>query len=97
MNSNTEFQGDIIGVAIKQGDLVIALKKPNRHHNVICHMVKEVGLDIPCSGQQGFYLVNGKFLYRDEAMAYVKKYKSQMAPIRNKNLNHSLLFSEDLW
>jgi hypothetical protein len=92
-----EFQGDIIGVAIKKGDLVICLPKPNRHHHVIQYMVADLGLDIPCTGNQGFYLATGIFLHRDEAMAYVRKYRSKMSPLRNPSIGGNILCSDDLW
>ena len=50
-------KNNIIGVAIKHGDLVVGLPKPNRHHHVIKHLVKVLGINKPVGHKgQGFYL-----------------------------------------
>ena len=85
----------ITGVAIKHGDLVICLPKPNRHHHVIKYMVKELGIIPPVGhsdGCQGFYLNDGTYLTRSEARALVVSTGQCLTP------DHSVyLFSEDLW
>jgi hypothetical protein len=85
----------IIGIAIKQGDLTIALPKPNRHHHCIHYAVKELGLKGPVGHDgQGFYLKSGKYLTREEALAYAIEH-GQVE--EGKTHSPSQLFSEDLW
>ena len=84
----------IIGVAVKYGDLTICLPKPNRHHNCIREAVVTLGL-IPPIGEdgQGFYLADGTYLDRVQALQYVK---DNNQPLRNPQA-HRQLYSEDLW
>lgn len=85
----------IIGVAIKHGDLTIALPKPNRHHNCIHYAVSELGLDKPVGHDcQGFYLSSGKYLTREEALAYAIEH-GQIK--EGETHSPTQLFSEDLW
>jgi hypothetical protein len=59
----------IIGVAVKTGDLCIALPKPNRHSDCI-KQILQLGVDITEWGKaenQGFYDEQGIFLSRAEA------------------------------
>lgn len=56
-------------VAVKSGDLCIALPKPNRHADCIMQILS-LGLDISEWGKesnQGFYDEQGVFLSRTEA------------------------------
>ncbi len=83
----------IKGVVIKHKDLVIALPKPNRHHDVIKYMVEVLGIEPPVgSDGQGFYLDDGTYLNRKEAMKYETKEKLLITT----NIR-SQLYSEDLW
>lgn len=86
----------IIGVAIKHGDLVIALPRPNRHHSVINYMVHNLGITPPVGHQhedgQGFYLADGTYLNRRQARQYAIDHKQCIEPE-----NPLELFSEDLW
>lgn len=83
----------IIGVAIKYGDLIIALPKPNRHHDCIRYAAETLGLAPPIGRKgQGFYLATGEYLNREDAMEYMKEYYGQKITI-----NPHILFSEDLW
>ncbi len=86
----------IIGVAIKHGDLVIALPRPNRHHSVINYMVHNLGITPPVGHQhedgQGFYLADGTYLNRRQARQYAIDHKQCENPIDSREL-----FSEDLW
>ncbi|MCB0176525.1 MAG: hypothetical protein KDJ97_38860 [Anaerolineae bacterium] len=86
----------IIGVAVKQGDLVICLPKPNRHHDCIRYAVEVLGLTPPIgvpAKNQGFYLADGKFLNREQAFKRVKETGQEL---RNEDAK-KYLFSEDLW
>lgn len=85
----------IIGVAVKQGDIVIALPKPNRHHHCIHYGASVLKLTTPIGApakSQGFYLNDGTFLNREDALAYAKKHNQLINPGAN-----AYLFSEDLW
>ena len=85
----------IIGVAVKEGDLMICLPKPNRHHHCIMYAVTVLGLIPPigaAEGAQGFYTAQGEFLNRTEALAHAIKH-DQLISIKAKHE----LFSEDLW
>lgn len=85
----------ILGVAIKQGDIFICLPKPNRHHDCIRYGVEVLGLKPPISGNfpdQGFYLENGKFLGRYEALDHAIAEKQII-----HNVKLEFLTSEDLW
>lgn len=86
----------IIGVAIKHGDLVVALPAPNRHNSVIAKMA-EIGLKPPFNSglidDQGFYLEDGTYLTRSQAKIHAIK-EGQCT----KDTYHDTeLFSEDLW
>lgn len=86
----------IIGVAIKHGDLVIALPRPNRHYHVIKHMVDVLRIEQPIGHQhedgQGFYLADGRYLNRRQARQYAIDHKQCLNPSHHRDL-----FSEDLW
>ncbi len=85
----------IIGVAVKQGNLMICLPKPNRHHHCIRYAVDVLGLTPPIgSGKnnQGFYTADGKYLMRAAALKYAKKH-GQLINTEAR----CYLFSEDLW
>lgn len=82
----------IIGVAIKVNGLVVALPKPNRHHDCIRWAVEVLGLDFPITNQgQGFYLSNGTYLTRTEAK------RLALLTEQIKATNFDELYSEDLW
>ena len=82
----------IVGVAIKQGNTVYGLSKPNRHHDVIHHMAVNMKLPTPIKGEQGFYDDEGEFLNRYEARDVAIK-TGQIDKCRHKRK----LFSNDLW
>ena len=86
--------GKIVGVAIISHEgKVISLPKPNRHHNVIKHMVKELKHPIPITGQQGFITENGTYVDRVSAK-YIARYHKQLLPLAS-DLDE--LFSECAW
>ncbi|MBE0438222.1 MAG: hypothetical protein IBX57_00450 [Gammaproteobacteria bacterium] len=84
---------EIIGVAVKHKDLVIALPKPNRHHDVILHLVDVLGVTPPVGHDgQGFYLEDGTYLDREEARIHALTTGQVKTTITGVDL-----FSEDLW
>ena len=83
----------IIGVAIKHGDMVIGLPKPNRHHDVIKYMVQVLGIDGPVGHEgQGFYDAKGRYL--DRNFARLSAMRCGQCPYPE---HPTELFSEDLW
>lgn len=91
-----ESNDPIIGVAVKQGDLVVALPKPYRHCDCIRYAVETLRLTAPIgqpAPHQGFYTASGRFLNRQEAFKHVKRIGQ---PLVNPEA-HAYLFSEDLW
>lgn len=86
----------IIGVAIKYGDLMICLPKPNRHHDCIRYAVEILGLDKPISTKcQGFYTSDGIYLDRKQAIVFINKFPHQLRDA--DAINHTKLYSEALW
>jgi len=84
-----------MGVAIKYNDICICLPKPNRHHNCIWYAAEVLKLKTPIGNpgsSQGFYLNDGTFLNRQDALEYAIK-NDQLI---NKQAHHDL-YSEDLW
>ena len=82
----------IIGVAIRQDGTVYGLQKPNRHHDVIRHMVDERNIPPPIRGEQGFYDEESEFISREKARELAIE-SGQCKEPRHR----CLLFSEDLW
>lgn len=83
----------IIGVAVRFGDICVALPKPNRH----CHCfweARRIGITSQSNraNDQGFYLEDGTFLNRVQAMEHALKVGQ---PFREKPTH--ALFSENLW
>jgi hypothetical protein len=82
----------IIGVAVIQKQLMICLPKPNRHHDCIKYAIKTLGLIPPISSKSGFYLEDGRFLDRKDALVYARE-NNQLI---NKDAKNQL-YSEDIW
>ena len=85
----------ILGVAVIQKNVMICLPKPNRHHDCIRYAVEVLGLTPPIASEQrhqGFYLEDGTYLERGDALDYAKKH----GQLNNKDSKY-YLFSEDLW
>jgi hypothetical protein len=85
----------ILGVAIKQNDLIICQPAPARHHDCIEYAIEVLGLKPPMSSlflNQGFYLENGQYLDRNEALVVAKE-ENQII----HNVGLEFLTSEDLW
>ena len=82
----------ITHVAIKVGDKIYSLPKPNRHYNVIGLAIGS-GEERPIDGHgenSGFLASNGAFMNRFQAGAIA--YVSGQTKTRIKELN-----SEDVW
>jgi len=79
--------GSIKAAAIRNGNVIWALPRPYRHHDVIEFLVDCVGREPPIgpgSGyEQGFIGPSGEFLTREQAAELVGK--------------PGKLFSEDIW
>jgi len=83
-------------VAIRFQGQVYSLPAPNRHHNVIRHIVEKTGAQYVDARDedQGFLDESGRYLNRRQALASAR-YNGQVkdpAKIRCR-----MLFSEDLW
>jgi hypothetical protein len=86
----------ITHVAIRFNDVIYSLPAPNRHHDVIRHIVETTGVSyVDARGEdQGFLDETGKYLTRRQALK-VAKLNSQLRsdrPIWNNEL-----YSENLW
>ena len=88
----------IIGVALRNEEIIIMLPKPNRHCHCFWHL-KKMGINAAKAkigvkaDDQGFYTHTGKYLTREQACKYAKRIKQKTidGPVKN------YLFSEDLW
>jgi hypothetical protein len=87
----------ITHVAIRFQDNIYSLPKPNRHHNVIWHIVNVTGIKpINASGDnQGFLDSEGQYLTRKEALDLAVK-AGQLKPDA-LGLKQGKLYSEDIW
>jgi hypothetical protein len=74
---------EIIAVAIRHNELIYTLPQPNRHHNLIHHMVQNLLIEAPVKGEQGFLTSAGEFVDRVQA--------AKMLDLPGQ------LYSEDLW
>lgn len=100
----------IIGVAVKAGQLMIALPKPNRHADCI-DLIMKLGLehDVMCewgkSTHQGFYDEKGKFYTRPEARLHTiecgqeqwTENDLELITLGEMRFSRLGLCSEDLW
>ena len=84
----------ITGVAIisHEGE-VISLPAPNRHHNVIRHMVDKLKHPIPIMGLQGFVCEDGTFLDR----VCAKVVAINQGQLLERHQDGEELFSECVW
>ncbi len=87
----------IVGVAIKNAGKVWSLPKPNRHHNVIRHIVEVTGNGIKCSDVHGFITDDGVFLNRCEAMVLARVNGQLNRRPGAQFYQGPDLYSEDLW
>lgn len=84
-------------VAIRIGEAVFSLPRPNRHHNVMWWL-HTLGISAGLMHDSGFVLSDGTYADRKRAMEVAKaagqliQREGQTVPIAPPNL-----FSEDLW
>lgn len=84
---------EIVGVALRHKDLLLALPRPNRHHNVGFFATCVLGIKPPYGrDEMGFYLKDGTFLNREEAREHALKTGQVTETDHPREL-----FSEDLW
>lgn len=102
--------GVIIGVAVKAGELMVALPKPNRHADCI-NIILSLGLVPDIQNQwgkslhQGFYCEQGKFYTRPQAALHAIECGQQewtendleLIALGEKKFSRMGLCSEDLW
>ena len=87
----------IVGVAIRNSEIVVMLPKPNRHSDCFDYL-EELGISAIKNNvgvkakDQGFYTHTGKYLNRIQAFKYAKRIKQPL--IDNPNIG---LCSENLW
>lgn len=88
-------KGNIVEMAaiLDYDGKVVSLPRPNRHHNIIHYMAKELGHPCPIAGKQGFVLTDGTFVDRKTAKLYAIA-NGQLLP-RHSKLD--ILFSECVW
>jgi hypothetical protein len=88
----------IVGVAIRNENIIVMLPKPNRHCDCF-NLLEKMGVDTVKEGigvkgkDQGFYTHTGRYLDRWEAWKHAKRCKQELMP----NAGRGPLFSEDLW
>lgn len=82
----------IVAVAMREGDLVISMPQPARHHTVL-HEMDKLGMSPFVQPiNQGFLTSNGRFVEREPAVE-IAKAAGQITEPRWP----PLLYSEDLW
>ena len=85
----------ITHVAIRFQGRVWSLPKPNRHHDVIRHIVHETDVDtVDAHGSdQGFLAETGEYMTRWQAL----RYAIHCGKVPKEKLARRELFSEDVW
>lgn len=86
----------ITHVAIRFRDRIWTLPAPNRHHDVIRHIIDSTGVDavdVPVE-DEGFADATGRFLNRKQAL-FVAEMNDQLRA--DRPIWHGQLFSENLW
>lgn len=81
-------------VAIRFRGVVYSLPAPNRHHDVIRHIVQQTGVDHVDGDEQGFLDEKGTFLNRRQALMSASLL-GQLKP--GTVVRGGRLFSEDVW
>lgn len=94
----------IVGVAIRNENVIIQLPKPSRHHDCFRYCRDVLGIRAVKDkigfgdGRQGFITSGGLYLTREEARVYVEEVSQELRVQPNGTINESReLFSEDLW
>lgn len=100
----------IIGVAVKAGELMVALPKPNRHADCI-NIILSLGLVPNIQNQwgkslhQGFYCEQGKFYTRPQAFLHAVECgqlefcanQLELIALGEMKFSRLRVCSEDLW
>ena len=82
----------LVAAAIMHEGKVYSVPRPGRHLDVIREHL--YGLTIDKGKQGGFLTHDGRFLYRDEALAHALSCGQEIRP---SHLKGEPLISEDLW
>ena len=82
-------------VAVRDGDVVYAMPRPWRHHNVVQHMAESGFPQLP-SHVQGFMTNLERFVTREQAVSIAAQAR-QLDIVRPKTAPADKLFSEDVW
>ncbi len=88
----------IVGVAIRNDNVLITLPKPARHVDCF-ELAKSLGIDFIAVGlgkkadNPGFYTHTGKYLNRMQAAKYIKRIKQKTLDGKYRQA----ICSEDLW
>lgn len=88
----------IVSAAIRFGDLILSVRRPGRHHDILALLStwRPSGMQV-----QGFITSDGRFVGRREARniahAAGQIIESEIVDGIPRKRNHPELFSEDLW
>jgi hypothetical protein len=86
----------IISAALKIGEAIISMPRPNRHHNLLREIFLQTdGSNLGKRAIQGFLTDEGTFLTREEA--FVVALRFGLFKWGSKPHSSHILFSEDLW
>lgn len=72
---------------------VVTLPRPARHHDIIRHIVTELGAE-RSTGAQGFVTDAGRYVGRREALTIARAAGQLLGVPHNEDVG---LFSEDVW
>lgn len=95
----------IVGVAIRNAEVIISLPKPNRHCDCFRYAFEVLGIECPKlkigakREHQGFITDKGVYLDRLQAMRHAKRCGQKLIKTDDE-IKHKWshpLFSEDLW
>ena len=81
----------IVAAAIQHEDVVYAVKRPARHHNVLAMMKHRYELR-RCNKDQGFLVSDGRYVGRNEGEAIARSSGQLRGAMKG-----GVLTSEDLW
>jgi len=92
----------IISAALKLGEVIISLPKPNRHHDLLRETFLATGdAKFGKDATQGFLTDQGTFLTREEAFRVAFEFGLfkwwNTSEDRTPPRNSGKLYSEDLW
>ena len=95
----------IVGVAVRNENILITLPRPNRHCDCFRYCMEELGFRAPTKGigsgkyNQGFITDEGLYLDRWEASKHVSECGQELLPDNAGQIKKptSPLISEDVW